>query len=168
MDMNVLKEVALFDFIIGGCTGEKTTSADEFERKVGKLLPTGTFTWISKFRTQAKRALLNVGTARKVDNRVRGYFVPIKHAPSVSAKLKDIRAEYLKEKAAFLDRLPTEVETWANDEKNQVVTSTGALRADLIRAHAPKREDIDRLLNFSVSSVMINPCLLYTSDAADD
>lgn len=80
MDMNVLQNMTLIDFIIGGSTGEKTTSGDDFERKVGKMLPKGTFTWISKYRSQAKRELLKFGAARKVDNRIRGYFVPMEHA----------------------------------------------------------------------------------------
>lgn len=166
MDMNVLQNMTLIDFIIGGSTGEKTTSGDDFERKVGKMLPKGTFTWISKYRSQAKRELLKFGAARKVDNRIRGYFVPMEHAAGRAKVLNEIKAEYLKEKAEFLDKLPTIVEDWASKEENQVVTSTGALRADLIRAHAPKREELERLLSFSVSSVMLQATGFFGEDDA--
>jgi hypothetical protein len=38
-DMQILKDVVLMDFIIGGSTGEKSVGGDDFIREMGKMLP---------------------------------------------------------------------------------------------------------------------------------
>ncbi|MBG6082975.1 DUF3150 domain-containing protein [Rubrivivax gelatinosus] len=164
--IDVLNEMTLFDFIVGGSTGEKTTSADDFMREVGKMLPKGTFSWVSKYRTLAKREILKVGTARRVNQRVRGYFVPTAEAPGLADRLKQIRAQFLQEMAEFLVQLPTIVENWANHPDNQKTTTGGVLRADLIRKHAPTRGDLAKVLSFEVSAVMLQQTNYFGEDDA--
>lgn len=164
--MNVLNEMVLVDFIVGGSTGEKTTAADDFMREVGKMLPKGAFSWVSKYRTLAKREILKVGVARRVNSRVRGYFVELPSAPALSDKLKAIKAEFLKEKAEFLQKLPTIVDDWAGHPENQVATKSGPLRADLIRMHAPSVTDLDRVLTFDVSAIQLQQTTFFGEDDA--
>ena len=164
--MNVLNEMVLVDFIVGGSTGEKTTAADDFMREVGKMLPKGAFSWVSKYRTLAKREILKVGAARRVNHRVRGYFVPVAYASDLSSKLKAIKSEFLKEKGEFLLKLPTIVSDWANHPDNQVETKGGTLRADLIRLHAPSVTDLDRVLTFDVSAVQLQQTTFFGEDDA--
>lgn len=163
---SVLKEMALFDFIVGGSTGEKTTSADDFMREVGKMLPKGTFSWVSKYRTLAKREILKVGTARRVEQRIRGYFVPNAHADKVAKRLLEIQADFRKEKAEFLTTLPQIVKEWAEHADNQKRTASGVLRADLIRQHAPTKEDLDKVLTFALSSVVLHQTSYFGDDDA--
>ncbi|AET95517.1 hypothetical protein BSFA1_81930 (plasmid) [Burkholderia sp. SFA1] len=165
-EMQVLNNVALFDFIIGGSTGEKTVEADDFIREVGKMLPRGTFSWVSKYRSEAKREILKVGVARRVNNRVRGYFVPLEQAGSLSTKLKKIKADFQAEKSKFLANLPIIIEDWANSPVNSGVTSSGQSRATLIRQHAPKREDLDRLLSFDTSAIRVGSTEFFGADDA--
>lgn len=164
--MNVLNEMVLVDFIVGGSTGEKTTAADDFMREVGKMLPKGAFSWVSKYRTLAKREILKVGVARRVNNRVRGYFVELPSAPTLSEKLKAIKADFLKEKAEFLQKQPTIVNDWACHPDNQVATKGGTLRADLIRLHAPSVADLDRMLTFDVSAIQLQQTSYFGEDDA--
>ncbi len=164
--MNVLNEMVLVDFIVGGSTGEKTTAADDFMREVGKMLPKGAFSWVSKYRTLAKREILKVGVARRVNNRVRGYFVELKSAPALTDKLKVIKTDFLKEKAEFLQKLPTIVNDWASHPDNQAATKGGTLRADLIRLHAPSVADLDRVLSFDVSAIQLQQTSFFGEDDA--
>ncbi|WP_432263241.1 DUF3150 domain-containing protein [Cupriavidus sp. TMH.W2] len=165
-EMQVLNDVALFDFIIGGSTGEKTVEADDFIREVGKMLPKGTFSWVSKYRSEAKREILKVGVARRVNNRVRGYFVPLGEAGNLSQKLKQIKAGFLKEKAEFLKNLPQIIEDWANHTDNAGATKSGATRENLIRLHAPKSEDLDRMLSFDTSAIRVQSTGFFGEDDA--
>ncbi|WP_425953142.1 DUF3150 domain-containing protein [Ralstonia pseudosolanacearum] len=166
-DMQVLNDVVLFDFIIGGSTGEKTVENDDFIREVGKMLPKGTFSWVSKYRSEAKREILKVGVARRVNNRLRGYFVPLGQAAGLSDKLKKIKEGFAAEKADFLQNLPQIIEDWANHKDNEVVTKEGGpTRADLIRIHAPQREDLDRLLSFDASAIRVQSTGYFGEDDA--
>lgn len=165
-EMSILKDVVLFDFIIGGSTGEKTVEADDFIREVGKMLPRGTFSWVSKYRSEAKREILKVGVARRVNNRVRGYFVPLNEAAGLSSKLKDVKAGFMKEKSDFLANLAKIVEEWASSPVNASSTNNGSTRADLIRKHAPKKDDLDRLLSFDISAIGIQSTGFFGEDDA--
>ncbi len=154
-DMQILENVVLFDFLIGGSTGEKTVESDDFIREVGKMMPKGSFSWVSKYRSDAKRETLKVGVARRVENRIRGYFVPMAKATDLSARLKEIQKEFDEEKAAFLKRLPDTIDKWASAPENAGFTKSGQLRSDLIRQHAPTASDLDRLLRFSLSAIRV-------------
>lgn len=164
--MAILKDVVLFDFIIGGSTGEKTVEADDFIREVGKMLPRGSFSWVSKYRSEAKREILKVGVARRIHNRVRGYFVPLSEAAGLSSKMTDIKARFMKEKAEFLANLPRIVDEWANAPVNASSTNNGKSRADLIRQHAPKTDDMDRMLSFDISATGIQSTSFFGEDDA--
>jgi len=166
-DVAILKDVALFDFIIGGSTGEKTVEADDFIREVGKMLPKGAFSWVSKYRNEAKREILKVGVSRKVNKRVRGYFVPVAYAQDLSKKLLEIKAKYLVEKETMLQQLPKLIEEWADSPANKVTSKPGGeSRADLIRRHAPKKDDLERGLSFDISAIQINATSYFGADDA--
>ena len=166
-DVAILKDVALFDFIIGGSTGEKTVEADDFIREVGKMLPKVSFSWVSKYRNEAKREILKVGVSRKVNKRVRGYFVPVAYAQDLSKKLLEIKAKYLVEKETMLQQLPKLIEEWADSPANKVTSKPGGeSRADLIRRHAPKKDDLERGLSFDISAIQINATSYFGADDA--
>lgn len=167
-EMQVLNDVALFDFIIAGSTGEKTVEANDFIREVGKMLPTGTFSWVSKYRNEAKREIMKVGVSRRVNNRVRGYFVPKDAAKSLSDVLKQIKLEFANEKATFLSRLPQIVEEWASSPVNLVPARAGnpETRGDLIRKHAPKPGDLDKALSFDTTAILVQGTSYFGSDDA--
>jgi len=155
--ISILQDVVLFDFIVGGSTGEKTVDGDDFIREVGKMLPTGTFAWVSKYRAEAKREIMKVGVSRRVNNRVRGYFVPTAHAAELAQVLNGIKAKYLAEKQTFLNELPDLVENWARAPANAgASTQGGKSRADLIRQHAPQRSVLDKALSFDTSAIRIS------------
>jgi hypothetical protein len=162
----VLDQVVLMDVLIGGSTGEKTVDSDDFIREVGKMLPTGTFSWVSKYRSAARREMLNVGTARRVDNRSRGYFIPVAKAAEVAQRLLQLRDDFYAEKAKFLLTLPLLIEEWAQHKDNTVPTKSGQLRSDLIRLHAPKPSDLDQLLKFALSAVRVVPAEYFGADDA--
>lgn len=162
--MQILNDVVLMDILIGGSTGEKTVDSDDFIREVGKMLPKGTFSWISKYRSAARRELLNVGTSRRVDNRCRGYFVPVQKAEAAAKRLMEIRDEFLVEKRDFLLNLPKLIEDWAQHPDNTGNTKSGQLRSELIRKHAPTVEDLDRLLKFGLSAVRVMPADFFGED----
>lgn len=152
MEMHeILNELVLVDFIVGGSTGEVTTSTDDFFREVGKMLPKGSFSWVSKWRTAIKREILKVGTARKVHGRTRGYFIPVAAAEAQAKIYVDIRASFHQDKEAFLKALPGIVDGWANAQENQVRNGDGTWRPDLIRRMAPDALAMDKLLMFEVS-----------------
>jgi hypothetical protein len=154
-EMQILDDVVLIDVIVGGSTGERTVESNDFIREVGRMLPKGTFSWISKYRSEAKREILKVGVARKVDTRVIGYFVPSKFAKQVSEKLLSIREQFLAEKAIFLQKVPTLIEEWASHPTNAIAKTSGVLQADLIRLHAPRPSELDRMLKFAMSATMV-------------
>jgi len=162
----VLSNMVLVDIIIGGSTGERTLEADDFIREVGKMLPPGTFSWVSKARTDAKRIILRVGAARRVDNRVRGYFVPLDRAQAVSDELRTLRDTFQTQKAEFLQELHNIVEEWAANPQNAVEIKPGLTRADLIRNHAPKASDLDKLLRFAMSATQIQSSQFFGEDDA--
>jgi hypothetical protein len=162
----VLSNMVLVDIIIGGSTGERTLEADDFIREVGKMLSPGTFSWVSKARTDAKRIILRVGAARRVDNRVRGYFVPLDRAQAVSDELRTLRDTFQTQKAEFLQELPNIVEEWAANPQNAVEIKPGLTRADLIRNHAPKASDLDKLLRFAMSATQIQSSQFFGEDDA--
>lgn len=156
LGISILKDVVLFDYIVGGSTGEKTVDADDFIREVGKMLPSGSFAWVSKYRSEAKREILKVGVSRRVNNRVRGYFVPTQHAQDLAVVLNNIKAKYFAEKTVFLDSLAAKVEEWASSSVNSGTTQGGKSRADLIRQHAPQRAVLEKLLTFDTSAIRIS------------
>jgi hypothetical protein len=167
-EMQILNDVALFDFIIAGSTGEKTVEANDFIREVGKMLPTGTFSWVSKYRNEAKREIMKVGVSRRVNNRVRGYFVPKEAAQKLSEVLKQIKQEFASEKARFLSGLPQIVEEWASSPVNSVPARAGnaETRGDLIRKHAPKPGDLDKALSFDTSAILVQGTSYFGNDDA--
>ncbi|WP_060514614.1 MULTISPECIES: DUF3150 domain-containing protein [Pseudomonas] len=156
LGISILQDVVLFDYIIGGSTGEKTVDGDDFIREVGRMLPSGSFAWVNKYRSEAKREILKVGVSRKVNNRIRGYFVPTQHAQELAKVLNAIKEKYLAEKATFLKALPKLVEDWAESPANSVATQGGKSRADLIRQHAPQVSVLERLLTFDTSAIRIS------------
>lgn len=156
LGIRVLQDVVLFDYIIGGSTGEKTVDGDDFIREVGRMLPSGSFAWVNKYRSEAKREILKVGVSRKVNNRIRGYFVPTQHAQELAKVLDSIKEKYLAEKDTFLKGLPEMVESWAKSPANAVATQGGKSRADLIRQHAPQVSVLERLLTFDTSAIRIS------------
>ncbi|WP_405124325.1 DUF3150 domain-containing protein [Pseudomonas alloputida] len=156
LGISILQDVVLFDVIIGGSTGEKTVDGDDFIREVGRMLPSGAFAWVNKYRSEAKREILKVGVSRKVNNRIRGYFVPTQHADELAKVLHAIKGKYLVEKASFLNTLPDLVEKWASSPANAVTTPGGKSRADLIRQHAPQAQVLERLLTFDTSAIRIS------------
>lgn len=157
LGISILQDVVLFDYIVGGSTGEKTVDGDDFIREVGKMLPTGSFAWVSKYRSEAKREILKVGVSRRVNNRVRGYFVPTQHAQDLAIVLNNIKAKYLAEKAVFLNELSAKVEEWASSPVNAgLSTQGGKSRADLIRQHAPQKAVLEKMLTFDTSAVRIS------------
>ena len=167
VSVQILQDVVLFDCIIGGSTGEKTVEADDFIREVGKTLPSGTFAWVNKYRAEAKREILKVGVSRRVNNRVRGYFVPTAHAQGLALVLKQIKDKYLAEKKKFLAELPGKVEEWAKAPENAGVTKAGGkTRAELIRLHAPQQGALEKMLTFDVSAIRINDTSYFGEDDA--
>lgn len=167
VSVQILQDVVLFDYIIGGSTGEKTVEADDFIREVGKTLPSGTFAWVNKYRAEAKREILKVGVSRRVNNRVRGYFVPTAHAQGLALVLKQIKDKYLAEKTVFLAQLPGMVEEWANAPENRTVSKPGGkTRAELIRQHAPQHGVLERMLTFDISAIRINDTNYFGEDDA--
>ena len=167
VSVQILQDVVLFDCIIGGSTGEKTVEADDFIREVGKTLPSGTFAWVNKYRAEAKREILKVGVSRRVNNRVRGYFVPTAHAQGLAQVLKQIKDKYLAEKKTFLAELPGKVEEWADAPENAGVTKAGGkTRAELIRLHAPQQGALEKMLTFDVSAIRINDTSYFGEDDA--
>ena len=167
VSVQILQHVMLFDCIIGGSTGEKTVEADDFIREVGKTLPSGTFAWVNKYRAEAKREILKVGVSRRVNNRVRGYFVPTAHAQGLALVLKQIKDKYLAEKKKFLAELPGKVEEWAKAPENAGVTKAGGkTRAELIRLHAPQQGALEKMLTFDVSAIRINDTSYFGEDDA--
>ncbi|KAA0945288.1 hypothetical protein PVE_P0337 (plasmid) [Pseudomonas veronii 1YdBTEX2] len=167
VSVQILQDVVLFDYIIGGSTGEKTVEADDFIREVGKTLPSGTFAWVNKYRAEAKREILKVGVSRRVNNRVRGYFVPTAHAQGLAQVLKQIRDKYLTEKKTFLAELPAKVEEWAKAPENVGVSKPGGrTRAELIRIHAPQQGVLEKMLTFDISAIRINDTNYFGEDDA--
>lgn len=167
LGVSILKDVVLFDFIVGGSTGEKTVDGDDFIREVGKMLPTGTFSWVNKYRAEAKREILKVGVSRRVNNRVRGYFVPIGHAKQLADVLNNIKAKYIKEKQEFLKNLPDIVKTWAAAPANATASKPGGpSRADLILLHAPKASVLEKALSFDTSAICINDTSYFGEEDA--
>lgn len=166
IQMQVLEHMVLFDFIVGGSTGEKTMESDDFFRNVGRMLPKGAFSWVSKYRSEAKREVLRCGAGRRVNNRIRGYFVHVDKAEVLAARLSEIRDAFLAEKATFLESLPTIIETWASDETNQKEISPGLTRADLIRSRAPTIQDMNYALTFEMSAVKIGGTAYFGKDDA--
>jgi len=167
VSVQILQDVVLFDYIIGGSTGEKTVEADDFIREVGKTLPSGTFAWVNKYRAEAKREILKVGVSRRVNNRVRGYFVPTAHAQGLAQVLKQIKDKYLAEKKVFLAELPGKVEEWANAPENASVSKPGGkTRAELIRQHAPQHGVLEKMLTFDISAIRINDTNYFGEDDA--
>lgn len=167
VSVQILQDVVLFDYIIGGSTGEKTVEADDFIREVGKTLPSGTFAWVNKYRAEAKREILKVGVSRRVNNRVRGYFVPTAHAQGLAQVLKQIKDKYLTEKKTFLAELPGKVEEWANAPENVGVSKPGGrTRAELIRLHAPQQGVLEKMLTFDISAIRINDTNYFGEDDA--
>ncbi|TCV51491.1 DUF3150 domain-containing protein [Pseudomonas sp. 460] len=167
VSVQILQDVVLFDYIIGGSTGEKTVEADDFIREVGKTLPSGTFAWVNKYRAEAKREILKVGVSRRVNNRVRGYFVPTAHAQGLAQVLKQIKDKYLAEKKVFLAELPSKVEEWANAPENASVSKPGGkTRAELIRQHAPQHGVLEKMLTFDISAIRINDTNYFGEDDA--
>lgn len=166
LGISILQDVVLFDYIIGGSTGEKTVDGDDFIREVGRMLPSGSFAWVNKSRSEAKREILKVGVSRKVNNRIRGYFVPTQHAKELAKVLNAIKEKYLEEKAKFLSGLPKMVEDWASSATNAGVTQGGKSRADLIRQHAPQVSVLERMLTFDTSAIRINDTSYFGEDDA--
>lgn len=167
LGVQILQDVVLFDFIVGGSTGEKTVETDDFIREVGKTLPTGTFAWVGKYRAEAKREIMKVGVSRRVSNKVRGYFVPTPHAQNLAKVLTEIKEKYLAEKQVFLAGLPAAVEEWANAPENKAESKPGGkTRAELIRQHAPKASELDKMLTFDISAIRINDTSYFGEDDA--
>ncbi|AQH06045.1 hypothetical protein A9R05_44725 (plasmid) [Burkholderia sp. KK1] len=163
-EFQVLNDVALFDFIVAGATGESTAKSDDFIREVHKLLPKDALSWVSKYRGQAKREILKVGVTRRVNNRVRGYFVPISEAKALSELLKAIKQDFLAEKSSFLAKYPKIVEDWANEPVNQTLTPDGGTRAEAIRKDAPKAEELEKRLFFDLSAIHIQSTAFFGED----
>ncbi|MBX8592012.1 DUF3150 domain-containing protein, partial [Pseudomonas cichorii] len=132
-----------------------------------KTLPSGTFAWVNKYRAEAKREILKVGVSRRVNNRVRGYFVPTAHAQGLAQVLKQIKDKYLAEKKTFLAELPGKVEEWANAPENAGVSKPGGkTRAELIRQHAPQQGVLEKMLTFDISAIRINDTNYFGEDDA--
>jgi hypothetical protein len=110
---------------------------------------------------------LKVGVSRRVNNRVRGYFVPTAHAQGLAQVLIQIKDKYLAEKKVFLAELPGKVEEWANAPENASVSKPGGkTRAELIRQHAPQHGVLEKMLTFDISAIRINDTNYFGQDDA--
>jgi hypothetical protein len=97
---------------------------------------------------------------------VRGYFVPLDRAQAVSDELKVLRDTFQAQKAEFLQELPNIIDEWAANPQNAVEIKPGLTRADLIRTHAPKASDLDKLLRFAMSATQIQSSQFFGKDDA--
>ncbi|WP_413460786.1 DUF3150 domain-containing protein [Herbaspirillum huttiense] len=165
-DMQILKDVVLMDFIIGGSTGEKSVGGDDFIREMGKMLPPNATSWVAKYRSEAKREIMKTGTARRIETRTRGYFVPLAHARAVADALSDIKKRFLAEKADFLNNLETIIDAWAEHEDNQVKVKDDKTRGEMIRENAPSRLELDKALTFNISAITLGTTDIFGADDA--